>query len=116
MPRKRRPPETDRSHAMWNAHQLARTRWLRAWEQNMPLFEPPPIRDPEYRGHIINTRREGKHWVAHYRLPDHSTPEYNLPIPYPKVRSAGDFLPGPYTSQAKAIAAAKRAVDNNIIE
>jgi hypothetical protein len=54
--------------------------------------------------------------VAHYRLPDHSTPEYNLPIPYPKVRSAGDFLPGPYTSQAKAIAAAKRAVDNNIIE
>jgi hypothetical protein len=71
--------------------------------------------EPEYRGHIIDTRREGQHWVAHWALPDHTTPEYRMPVPYPKVRCSGGFLRGPYNSQVKAIAAAKLAIDNNLV-
>jgi hypothetical protein len=83
-------------------------------------------KDPEYRGHIISTRREYRDeaarrggspgWTAYWGVPDHSTPEYRMPVPYPKVRGGGGFLQGPYPSQAKAITAAKRAIDDNIIE
>lgn len=100
------------------------------------FFKPLKLKEPEYRGFIINTRREGDHWVAHWALPDRSTPEYRHPNPRPKVvgpgvavaekRSrgcipqiciySGGFLHGPYRSRAQAYAAAKRKVDDNIIK
>jgi hypothetical protein len=70
-------------------------------------------KQPEYRDHIISTRRERDHWVSSYALPDHTTPEYCQPTPYPKCRSSGGFLHGPYKSEAEAYEAALRAVDEN---
>lgn len=69
-----------------------------------------------YRSHIVCTRREGDHWVSHYGLPDHSTPDYPIPNPYPHTRAGGGFLRGPYEARAAALEAAKRAVDKNITE
>jgi hypothetical protein len=74
------------------------------------------LRDLEYRDHLIDLRREGEHWVAHWALPDNSTPEYRQPDPYPEVRFSGGFLRGPYESKMEAYAAAKRAVDANLGE
>jgi hypothetical protein len=68
-----------------------------------------------YRQHIVNTYREHGCWVAHWALPDHSTPQYPMPCPYPHVRFGGGFLRGPYGSQATALMAAKHAVDENFV-
>jgi hypothetical protein len=72
-------------------------------------------KEPEYRGHIVDVLREGDHWVAHYALPDDSTPEYRSAVVQPKVRCSGGFLRGPYKSEEKATEAAHCAVDENLI-
>jgi hypothetical protein len=71
------------------------------------------LKDPEYRGHIIDALLKNGHWVAHWALPDRTTPEYREPNPWPKVRYGGGFLRGPYKSKADAIKAAERMVDEN---
>ena len=73
-------------------------------------------KEPEYRDHIVNVWREGDHWVAHYALPDHSTPEYRQPNPRPKTKFSGGFLHGPFRSKAAAIKAVKRKIDENIVK
>jgi len=58
---------------------------------NPPTFFPPPpsSKEPEYRGHIIETHRGSDgYWGAVWALPDHSTPEYRMPDPPPKVRAS----------------------------
>jgi hypothetical protein len=85
---------------------------------NPPTFFPPPpsSKEPEYRGHIIETHRGSDgYWGAVWALPDHSTPEYRMPDPPPKVRASRGSVGAYYTSKASVIAAAKRAIDNNII-
>jgi hypothetical protein len=72
------------------------------------------LKEPEYRGHIIEALRKSGHWVAHWALPDHSTPEYRCPVPQPKVRYSGGFLCGPYKSKEEATEAAHCAVNNNL--
>ena len=71
-------------------------------------------KEPEYREHIVDTRRKGEHWVAHWALPDHSTPEYQHPPVRPKVRCSGGYLEGPYKSEGEAIEAAHREIDWNL--
>jgi hypothetical protein len=63
---------------------------------------------------FILTLCEGDHWVAHWGLPDHSTPEYRQPDPRLQVRASGGFLCGPYKSQDEAYAAAKCRIDGNL--
>ena len=78
------------------------------------FYVPAGSKDPEYRSHIIQAWREDDHWVGHWGLPDHSTPDYRLPDPYPKTRYGGGFLKGPYESEKEALAAARAAVDWNL--
>jgi hypothetical protein len=71
-------------------------------------------KEPEYRGHSVHVLRRGDHWVAHWGLPDDSTPEYRQPDPRPNVKFSGGFLRGPYESEAEAFQAAQHAVDANL--
>jgi hypothetical protein len=80
------------------------------------LYVRPGSKEPEYRGHIVDVRRKGEHWVAHYGLPDDSTPEYRAAAVQPKVRYSGGFLPGPYKSEREATEAAHCAVDKNLCD
>jgi hypothetical protein len=78
------------------------------------FYVRPGSKEPEYRGHIVDVLRRGEHWVAHWALPDHSTPEYRSPAVWPKVRYGGGFLRGPYKSEREATEAAHCAVDKNL--
>ena len=114
-------PAVSPDGALWVTEQMANK--LGRLDPNTGQFREYPLKTPDSGPHGLVADKQGNIWFAAIfkgyigKLDPKSgeITEYRMPDPPPKVRASRGSVGAYYTSKASVIAAAKRAIDNNII-